>query len=263
MRSTLAILCVLGVAPLAAQDEAPVVRGTTDVVQYVPVRTGQSYSAGFLSEMRLLPYGELLGAVTPSQVPLNADGRLIGPGVLVGVLPPAGASYAAGDTVVIVEHHLGPKGWGDVVIPKGLAVIRETQETQTLATILALYGTIRNGQQILPLEKVVNPGSVQPVKGDGLSSLMIASRDPRVLLQPGNIIFIDAGRTAGMRLGDFVEVRRLPGPRINGADTVDQLMATGQVVVVNEKHSSVILTQIVSPDIPSGTPVVRVATLPN
>lgn len=262
MRSTLAFLCVFGIAPLAAQD-TPVAKASAEVVPYVPVRPGQSYSAGFLSEFRLLPYGELLGAVTPSQIPLNADGRLLGPGGLIGIRPPAGASYAKGDTVMLVSRRLGPKGWGDVVTPTGLARIGETQANQTLATIVAVYGTIRNGQSTLPFESVVNPGAVQPVKISGPEATVIGSRDPRVMFQPGNVLFIDAGRTAGMRVGDFVEVRRRPGPRFEGPDQIDQLMATGQVVVVNEKHSSVVLTQIISPDIPTGTPVVRVATLPN
>lgn len=260
MRSTLAVLLVLGVVPLAAQES--VVRAA-DAVPYVPIRPGQSYSAGFLSELRLLPYGRVLGAVTPPQIRSGAGGAVMTLGATIGILPPAGASYTQGDTIVLAQRAPGPKGWGEVITPTGLARIGRADGNQTLATVLAIYGPIRDGQVSLPLEPVANPGAVKPVRISGPSAAMIASREPRELLQPGNIVFIDAGRAAGMRLGDFVELRRKPAHRLNAPDQIDELMATGQVVVVNEKHSSVALIRIVSPDIAPGTPVVRVATLPN
>lgn len=260
MRSTLAVLLAFGVAPLAAQE---VVAHAADAVPYAPVRVGQSYSAGFLSELRLLPYGKVLGTVTPPQIRSAAGGAVIALGATIAIAPPAGTSYATGDTVVLAVRRPGPKGWGDVITPTGLARITGADGNQTLGKILAIYGPVRDGQVTLPIEPVTNPGAVQPVKSNGPSARMIAPREPRELLQPGNVIFIDAGRTAGMRMGDFVEVRRSPAHRLNAPDQVDELMATGQVVAVNEKHSSVALIRIVSPDIAAGTPVVRVATLPN
>lgn len=261
MRSTLALLLVFGVAPLAAQET--MVAGSADAVPYAPVRPGQSRTAGFLSELRLLPYGKLLGPVTPPQIRSAAGGAVIALGAIVAVRPPLGATYTKGDTIVLAVRAPGPKGWGEVVIPSGLARVTATDGSQTLAEILAIYGPIREGQSTLPLEPIANPGNVRPVKIDGPKATVIASREQRELLQPGNVIFIDAGRTAGMRLGDFVEVRRRPAPRLNAPDQIDELMATGQVVAVNEKHSSVVLVRVISPDIAPGTPVVRVATLPN
>ncbi|MES2306120.1 MAG: hypothetical protein V4558_11460 [Gemmatimonadota bacterium] len=261
MRSTLAVLIALGVAPLAAQEG--IVRAEADAVPYAPMRVGQSYSAGFLSEMRLLPYGQVLGAVTPPQIRSAAGGAIIALGTMISIRPPAGASYAKGDTVVLAVHRPGPKGWGEVVTPTGLARIRSIDNGQTLGEVLAIYGPIRDGQVTLPLEPVKNPGMVQPVKINGPAASMIAPREQRELLQPGDIIFMDAGRAAGIRMGDFVEVRRAPARRLNAPDQIDELMATGQVVAVNEKHSSITLVRIVSPDIAPGTPVVRVATLPN
>lgn len=259
MRSSLALLLLLGAAPLVAQD---VVRAS-EAVPYVPIRPGQSYSAGFLSEMRLLPYGKVLGPVTPQQIRSAAGGAVMAIGATLGIRPPAGASYARGDTLMLAQRTPGPKGWGEVITPTGLARVRGVDGSQTLAEVVAVYGPIRDGQVTLPLEPVSNPGAVQPVKIGGPAATLIAPREPRELLQPGNIVFIDAGRAAGIRMGDFVEVRRKPARRLNAADQIDELMATGQVVVVNEKHSSVALIRIISPDIAPGTPVIRVATLPN
>lgn len=260
MRSTLAILLALGTTSLAAQET---VARAAEAVPYVPVRIGQSYSAGFLSEMRLLPFGRVLGAVTPPQIRTAAGGAVITLGGQIAIRPPAGASYAKGDTVLLAFTAPGPKGWGEVITPTGLARVREVGGNQTIAEILAIYGPIRDGQVTLPLEPISNPGAVQPIKTSGPTATMIAPRESRELLQPGNVVFIDAGRAAGIRLGDFVQIRRRPARRLNAPDQVDELMATGQVVLVNEKHSSVSLGAIISPDIAPGTPVVRVATLPN
>ncbi|MES2125304.1 MAG: hypothetical protein V4503_11525 [Gemmatimonadota bacterium] len=261
MRAQFAVLLLLGAAPLAAQDE--MITAAADAVPYVPIRPGQSYSAGFLSELRLLPYGKLRGAVTPPSIRSAASGAIITVGTTLSVDAPAGASYTVGDTLVLVQRSPGPKGWGEVVKPTGLARVSASNGGQTLATLLEIYGPVREGQSTLTLEPVPNPGAVQPVKSAGLAATVIAPREPRELLQPGNVIFVSAGRTAGMRLGDFVEVRRKPARRINAPDQIDELMATGQVVAVNEKHSSVVLVRVVAPDIAPGTPVVRVATLPN
>lgn len=261
MRLTLATLLVFGLTPLAAQES--VTRASAETVPYVPIRPGQSHSSGFLTEMRLLPYGRVLGPVSPSQIRSSASGAVIAYGSLIGIRPPAGASYTKGDTIVLAQRTPGPKGWGEVITPTGLAVISGIEGSQTLATILSIFGPIRDGQVTLPLEPVANPGAVQPVKISGPSGALISPREPRELFQPGNIVFVDVGRTAGMRVGDFVELRQAPTARLNAADQIDELMATGQVVTVNEKHSSVALIRIVSPAIMPGTPVVRVATLPN
>ena len=157
-----------------------------------------------------------------------------------------------------------PRGWGDIVVPTGLARIGDRSPRQTLATVIAMYGPIRGGSQVvLPLEPVADPGDVQPVAIAGPSGEVIMSREPRDVSQAGEVLFINIGRAAGMRVGDFVELRRHAGPRLNGADTIDDVMAVAQVVHVGEKSSTIKLTRVIDPNLRAGTPVVRVATLPS
>ena len=157
----------------------------------------------------------------------------------------------------------GPRGWGDIIIPAGLARIGDHSPRQTLATVIAMYGPIRDGQVVMPLEPVANPGKVQPVAISGPSGEMIVSQEPRELQQVGGMLFINVGRGGGMRVGDFVQFRRRPAVRRNESDTIDDLLATAQVVHVGDKSSTVRLIRVLDPNIRSGTPVVRVATLPN
>ena len=273
MRFAIALITVAFAAPLSAQRTEPVpalrLRQATDQPidsyrppAYHPVRAGEGRSSGFLTEMHRLPFGKLLGPVNPSLVHSAQTPEVIFPGAIVAVVPAEGAAYQRGDTVLLVSVVQGPRGWGDIVVPTGLARIGDQNPRQTLATVLEMYGPIRAGQGVLPLDPVGDPGMVEPVRVSGPTSEIIVSREPRDVAQPGMVMFASMGRAAGIRVGDFVQIRRHPGPQLNGADTIDDLMAVAQVVHVGEKSCTIKLTRVIDPDIRPGTPVVRILTLP-
>ncbi|MGH7583294.1 MAG: hypothetical protein ACREL5_08735 [Gemmatimonadales bacterium] len=272
MRIPLTLLAVVAAAaPLAAQGNDPLAflrRGTGDVVigpppapTYKPVRTGELQAASFLTEMRDMPFGRLLGPVDPSLVRTAETTDLAMIGTVVAVAPPSGTSYQRGDTVVLALRLPGPKGWGEIVRPTGLARIGDQSPRQTLATVIAVYGPIRDGQVVFPLQPVTNPGTVQPVPANGPSGEIIAGAEPRELEQSGSLMFTTLGSGAGVRIGDFVEIRRRPQQRPHLSDTIDDIMAVGQVVHLGDKSSTVKLIRVIDPDIRAGTPVVRSATL--
>lgn len=275
MRSTLAVLVLAGALPLAAQKSDPLAFLRRNSEQddiafinyknqpYAPMRTGELRAASFLTEMRDMPFGELLGPVDPPVVRATQSAEAALPGMVIAVRPPAGAAYQRGDTVMIALVTPGPKGFGDIVAPTGLARITDHTPRQTLAVLLVMYGPVRYGQVVLPVEPVSNPGKVLPVAIAGPSGEMIGSEEPRELLQVGGRVFVDIGRSAGLRVGDFVQFHRRGAPRINASDTIDDLMATGQVVHTGEKSSTVQLTRILDPALREGAVVTRTATLPN
>ncbi|MGH7524985.1 MAG: hypothetical protein ACREK8_11800 [Gemmatimonadales bacterium] len=274
MRSTLAVLVLFGVSPLAAQNPDPLAflrRGSEQedmafinykAQPYSPIRPGEMRASGFLTESRSMPFGELLGPVDPPVIRATESAEAALPGMIIAVRPPEGAAYQKGDTVVLALVTPGPKGWGSIVTPTGLARVGDHTPRQTLATVISMFGPMRYGQVVFPLEPAANPGTVVPVAISGPSGEVLGSEEPRELLQPGNRIFANIGRAAGIRVGDFVQVRRRPTQRIHAADTIDDLMATGQVVHIGEKSCTVKLTRIVDPAIRRGATVVRVATLP-
>ena len=268
MRSTLFLLTLVAAAPLAAQPQDPGgsqadVVGAYRLDPYRPLRPGELRSAAFLTEMRALPYGRVLGPVAPPAVAARQSPELVMVGSTIGVRPPAGAAYQRGDTVVLAVTSPGPKGWGDMVLPTGLARIGTSNPRQTEAVVIALYGPVREGQVTLPLSPTPRIGEVQPVKADGPTGSFLFGREPGELRQQGSELFIDMGRTAGVRLGDFIEFRRRSGPRPGSADMVEEGLATGQVVSLGEKSSTVRLFRIKDPNIPAGSPVLRIATLSN
>ncbi len=275
MRSTLTtlVLALIAAPALSAQQTDPLaymrpLQQTDSAANYTkipyrPLRLGELRSAAFLTEGKPLPFGTVLGPVTPDQVESSEPGALAMSGMTIALRAPAGGAYQVGDTVMLGTVTQGPNGWGDIVTPTGLARVTGNAPHQTIALVVAVFGPIRNGQMTLPEPSLSSPGEVQPVKVTGPNGNVIGSAAPRELAQAGGQLFIDVGSQAGMRPGDFVELRRQPEPRMNAASTIDELMAVGQVTHVGERSSTVLLTRIISPIIPTGTKVIRSATLPD
>jgi hypothetical protein len=273
-RFTLAALTIVLVSPLAAQGNDPLafLRRKAEMVDmtfseyrdqpYTPVRTGEVQAAAFLTEGATMPFGSLLGPVVPPQVHGTEIGELAFAGTVVGIRPPAGVTYQKGDTVLLAAVVPGPKGWGDIVIPTGLARIGDSSPRQTLATVLTNYGSIHSGDATMPIAPFHNPGRTTPTPIAGPSGEIIAGSEVRELEQMGGNLFITLGKGSGVRIGDFIEVRRRPGTRPGMSDTIDDLMAVGEVVHVGDKSSTIRLTRVLDGDIHPGTPVVRVSTLP-
>lgn len=231
--------------------------------EYRPLRPGEFYSAGFLTEGSELPYGRMLGAVTPPQIRNLSERQTVTLFSEVGVRAPEGGSYARGDSLLVVEVALGYPEYGQIVRPTGMVRVTGQSENQYLAEVIAVYGAMRNGQGVLPVERF-QPGPMARAvpTTDGLAGVVLGGRELRELKHPQNHLFINVGRASGVTPGDIFEVRRVPGPRPNAADAVDELMARGQVVRVGERSATLLLLHIVSPDIPPGVAVKRVARLP-
>ncbi len=231
---------------------------------YRPLRRGEFFAAGYLSEGDKLPFGQLLGTVTPQQIRNLSDRSSATLFTTVAVAPPAGASYAAGDSLLIVQTFPGPEGYGDIVIPTGVARVTGLNGKEALATVVGVFGAIRSGQLTIPAEKFVDGGTMraQPVE-KGIVGAVLSQRETRELKHPQNYLFIDKGKRDGVARGDVFEVRREPAPRVGGSSTVDELMAVLQVVHVRERSATVKVINVISPDISPGTRVVQVGKLPN
>lgn len=231
---------------------------------YRPVRVGEIRSAGFIREDGMPPFGRALGPVSPPHITTYAAVAVMGIGSEFAVSPPEGSSYAVGDTLTVAEVYRGPRGWGDVVEPTGMLVVTGQDARQTLTRVVAVYGNLREGQAVLPTAPVADPGQVVPVPAaGGPSGEVIGVLQRGHLSQSGGHLLVDLGTEDGMRVGDFVSIRRTGERRTNtAAETVDEPMATGQVVRLGRSSGTVKPINVIAPDIVAGTRVTRVATLP-
>lgn len=231
---------------------------------YRPVRRTEFFSSGFLTEERALPYGKLLGIVTPlaiEEVSTRSTAQMYSK---VALLPPPGGQYQVGDTLLVAVRQREIRGWGEVIVPTGLIRVIDVSRTENLGEVIAYYGPIRDQQVLLPAEKFVDPGNVRPVPiSDGVVGKVIAHRDQQPLVGPQDVVFLDRGRQDGVALGDQFELRRTAVERPNAVDRVNEVMATVQVVHVGEKTSTARVIRVTQPDVPAGIEARQIAKLPS
>jgi LysM repeat protein len=231
---------------------------------YRPLRRSEFYSSGFLTENQRLPYGRVIGPVTPQQIKaVNSRANAL-PFTTIALEPPSGATYEVGDSVLLLQVGRELDPYGNVVIPTGVARISEVVGGHYVANIIATYGAIRNGQRTLPIESF-NPGSgtrAVPVS-DGVRGSLIGGLGRQDLKEPQMVVFINKGREDGVAPGDLFEIRRRPGRASDGMLRINELMATMQIVHVRDHTATGLLINVVSPDIPPGTDVMQVAKLPS
>jgi hypothetical protein len=238
---------------IAATEERPV----------YPLTRYQFHSAGFLTEGAELPFGRLIGPVTPSQIPAEGRGALT-LYTRVALEPPAGGSYQVGDSLLVVDARKQIRDWGRVVQPTALARVISVSQGHPIAELVAVYGEVLRGQSVLPAEKFADPGAVRPMAvADGIEAEVVGWPGQRELKGAGIVLFIDKGRNAGVMPGDVFELRQRPGRARDGYVNVDELIATLQVVHVRERSATARVVSVVSPDIAPGTRALQVAKLPS
>jgi LysM domain-containing protein len=231
---------------------------------YRALRRSEFYSSGFLTENKRLPYGRVLGPVTPQQIKaVHARANAL-PFTTIAIDAPGGATYQVGDSLLLLQLGRELDSYGNVVIPTGVARIIETVDGHYVASIVATYGPIRNGQKVLPLDAFNSGagGRAVPVS-DGVRGRLIGGMGRQDLKEPQMVVFINKGREDGVAPGDLFELRRRPERLSDGTLRVNELMATMQIVHVRDRTATGMLLNVISPDIPAGTDVMQVAKLPS
>ncbi len=222
------------------------------------------YASGFLTEGEMMPYGRLVGPVIPLQIPTRDPRGNATLYTRVAVLPPAGATYQVGDSLLIVNAMGQIPGYGHIVEPRGMVRIVSISEGTPIAEVIAAYGEIIPDLFLLPAEKFIDLGATRPeAVSQGVEASVIGWPGRRELKGAGVVLFLDKGKRDGVSLGDVFEIRRTAGLRRDGMITVNDVMATVQVVHVRERTSTIRVVGVSSPDVPVGTHAVQVAKLPS
>ncbi len=232
---------------------------------YRALRRSEFYSSGFLTENQRLPYGKVIGPITPQQIKaVNSRANAL-PFSYISLEAPDGATYQVGDSVLLLQLGRELEQHGHIVVPTGVARITEAMDGHYVANVVATYGPIRNGQRTLPLESFNASGATGraiPVS-DGVRGSLLGGLGRQALKEPQMVVFINKGREDGVAPGDLFEVRRRPERTSDGLIRINELMATMQIVHVRDHTATGVLINVVSPDIPVGTDVMQVAKLPS
>ena len=231
---------------------------------YRPLRPGEFYAAGFLTESERLPWGQVLGATATSAIHRLSERNSATLFQEISVRPPHNASYHVGDSLLLVRIDRGIEfgQWGDVVVPTGVARVTSIEERQVLAEVVAQFGRVRDGELAMPLEPFRDPGQVRPVAvADGLKGKLIAPRDDRVIAGAQQYFFIDKGRRDGITPGDVFEAYKPAAGQIGTAS--EEVRAVLMVVHTREKSATGLLIQIMHPGLDRGMPVRLVRKMPS
>jgi hypothetical protein len=231
---------------------------------YRPVRRGEFYAAGFLTEEEKMPWARVIrGTDRPAITTLEASGQaqLFGE---VALEPASDASYHVGDSLLLARLDRTLVNWGDVVVPTGIVRITEVQEHQVLGQLIAQFGTQRPGfpAVALPLEPFRDAGQVRPVPVEqGLEGRVIALRDEQTLVGLQEFVFIDRGRRDGVVPGDVFDVYRPAGtePGDPSAGATQTLL----IVHTRERSATGMVIGVTRADLKGGTPIRLTRKMPS
>ncbi len=231
---------------------------------YRPLRAGEFYAAGFLTENERLPWGTVIGVTTPPAIYRLSDRSTALPYDEISIKPPRRASYHVGDSLLIarIDRALEFGDWGEVVVPLGIARVTSVEEEQVLARVVAQFGRIRDGHLSLPLEPFKNPGEVRPTPVEqGLAGRLLASRDSRPIAGPQQFFFIDKGRSEGVVPGDVFEVYRPAVGELGSAS--EEVRAVLMIVHTREHSATGLVLQIMHPGLDPRLPVRLIKKMPS
>ncbi len=231
---------------------------------YHPLRRGEFYSSGFLTEGRDLPFGRLVGPVDPSQIGASATTPTVLLSNRVYVLPPRGAAYRVGDSLLVAELGGSIANQGRMVVPSGRLQVTEVAPGRTVARVIEMYHEMTAGQVVLPLEPFTPGGERQAVPvTDGVQARVLGGPLRQVLRGPQDVLFLDKGRKDGVAPGDIFEIRRSEKRRSDGIITAPDVLAIVQVVHVGERTATVRILTTAAAVIANGSESRQVGRLPS
>lgn len=229
---------------------------------YRPLRRGEFYSAGFLTEQEKLPFGQVLGNTAPPAIPRLTERSTATTFDQIAIQPPRNASYHVGDSLLLVRIDRDIAGWGGVVVPLGVARVTDLQRRQVLAEVIMQFGRIHDGHLALPLEPFKDPGQVRPTPVEsGLEGVVIASRDLHALIGVQQIVFVNRGRAEGVTPGDVFEVFRPATGRPGTAS--EQVQVVLEIVHARDHSASGLILNINQTNLVPGMPVRLIRKMPS
>ena len=229
---------------------------------YRPVRRGEFYAAGWLTEEERLPWGKVLGATSVPSIPRITASNSALVGHEIAVEPPNDASYHVGDSLLLVRLDRDLVPWGQVVVPVGIARVTAVQERQVLAQLVTQYARVRDGRLAIPLEPFKDPGRVRPTPVEmGLEGRVISKRDVHEIVNAAEQLFIDKGRADGVVPGDIFEVYQ-PATATVGEGS-EQVRVTMMIIHTRERSATGLVLNLTHPDVTAGMPVRLIRKMPS
>jgi len=230
---------------------------------YRPLRSGEFYAAGFLSENERLPWARVLGATAIPAIHRLSDRTSATTFEEIAIKPPRNASYHVGDSLLLARIDRPASGrWGDVVVPVGIGRVTALEDEQVLARVVAQFSRIHDGDLAMPLEPFRDPGRVRPTPVEqGLLGKLLEPRDPHPIAGAQQYFFINKGRTDGVTPGDVFEIYRPAAGTLGSAS--EEVRAVMMIVHTRDHSATGLLIEIIHPGLNMGLPVRLIKKMPS
>ena len=182
-----------------------------DKGRQVPVANQRSFeTAGYLTDS-ISSTGSIKEGENPAQVTFSTgDVLYIDLGEADGVK--TNAKYLVlhldGEEVI---HPVTAKSMGHRVIVDGIIEVTEVNAGYSKAKVSRSYDGIMPGYKLRPLEKQDAPVTDfdRPVKDKTITGVVITGKEDRKAFSRTDIIYIDAGSSAGVETGDIFDIATL------------------------------------------------------
>ena len=232
---------------------------------YRPVRVGEHFSSGFLTEGEQLNSGQLLGntrTASISRLTATTSATLFSE---VAVAPPPGDPLKPGDLLLAytVPRRIIP--YGDVVVPTGLLKVTGvgSPTDNVTAQVIAAYEAIASGQRVIrvPGFAPANDRSVS-VDSGGITGSVIDLRDPHQLVAFQDVLFLDRGQEDSVHLGDVFQISGTT-TAASGIGRVVQDEVKVLIVYLRPHTSTGVVVQIDRPDVQRGATARQIRRMPS
>lgn len=234
---------------------APVERARTAVLE------GDFYGSSFVARRSEVPVvglfvEPLFESVVDQRIPsaVNLYDR-----VFVRVEPGA---VEVGDRLHFLREEREIRRVGHVWRPTGAGTVAALDGEVATVVLVGMFDRVEPGDVVVPVERFPLAAGVlpRPVEPD-LQARILAFQETNPLQRTESILFLDAGRAAGIAIGDEFEAYAPPEQRSWGTRP-EVPVARMQVVRVTEGTASVRVTELAQPRIAVGLPVRRIARMP-
>ena len=235
--------------------EAPVARGRPAVLP------GDFYRSSFVAHTTEVPVvGRFVEPMGQSVIDARMPGQVnLYDRVFVRVDPSA---VGVGDRLHFLREGREIRRVGRVWRPTGVGTVAAMDGDVATVVVVGMYEVVEPGNVVVPVERFPLADGVEPRRGEpDLQARILAFQESNPLQRTESILFLDAGRTAGIAVGDEFEAYSPPERRSWGTRP-EVSVARMQVVRVTEGSASVRVTELDQPSIAVGLPVRRIARMP-
>ena len=137
----------------------------------------------------------------------------------VYLAPKDGGSFTIGQTVMVyrpvkkVYHPVTGKFMGTLIRPLALAQVSAVEKDVTVTRIRRSIDYIQKGDLVTDFSSMTTDAAEPATAGGSVSGVVAEVQEDRILSADRDIIFLDRGKNAGLRIGDHLRVIR-PGESV-------------------------------------------------